>query len=202
MKHKRFNSTRVALVCAVALGTTAAMFTPVGASAPFTICYDRATRIVHFSPLGRCYSPKQVTLVVGDTAGPRGERGLAGEPGPQGDAGLVGPQGFQGPAGPIGPIGPPGQTGQPGQPGQPGVNTYKRVSTTDSSTSDSGSATVICAPGSVASGGGFVASAARVSASQTTPAGDGWTVSWVGRDSGTSVTAFAICAVGTSSAAS
>ncbi len=198
MKHKRFNSTRVALVCAVALGTTAAMFTPVGASAPFTICYDRATRIVHFSPLGRCYSPKQVTLVVGDTAGPRGERGLAGEPGPQGDAGLVGPQGFQGPAGPIGPIGPPGQTGQPGQ---PGVNTFVSITQVETVAATTPSTlTVFCPAGEVVTGGGFRGTNQGISASQPTPLNDGWRASY--RSDGTAFTVNAICAVGTSSAAS
>jgi hypothetical protein len=183
MKRNRRNSVRVAVAFVVALGASGSVVVPAGAAAPFTVCYDRATRVMHFSPLGRCYPPKQITLVVGGGAtGSRGERGPVGAAGLRGDAGLVGLQGPQGAQGPA------------------GVTSLVTHSETDPSPPGAGSMSVTCSPGSVVTTGGYAASANRITASKPTALSDGWTVSWTGLDGSSDVTVYAICMVGTSTA--
>ncbi len=199
MGRKMIHSARVTMVFAVALGLSGSGVQPVGATTPFTVCYDRATRLMHFSTLGRCYSPLQITLVVGGApTGPRGARGLPGVGGLQGDGGLIGPSGIQGPQGAQGP---PGATGPIGGTGPAGANSFSTHSVTDASALTDASMTVSCGPGSVVISGGYAASATRILASKPTSTRDGWTVSWNGLDPGTGVTVYAICVVGTNSPA-
>ena len=194
MKRNRRNSARVAVAFVVALGASGTVVVPAGAAAPFTVCYDRATRVMHFSSLGRCYRPKQITLVVGGTVtGSRGPVGAAGVAGLRGDAGLIGLQGPQGAQGPA------GETGATGGTGPAGVNSLATHSTTDSSPATDGSITVSCSPGSIVNTGGYAASANRITASKPTALSDGWTVSWTGLSGGSAVTVYAICIVGTNS---
>ncbi len=117
----------------------------------------------------------------GDTGaqGPQGEQGLQGETGPQGEVGPqgeqgaqgeagaqgpIGPQGLQGPVGAPGPQGPQGEQGLPGRTGktgpigpqgEPGISNYTILSaTSETDSSSTKTATVVCPRGTYVLGGG------------------------------------------------
>jgi hypothetical protein len=111
---------RLALVAALAL---------VGAGVAYAAIPD-SSGVIH-----GCYSTKNGSLRVIDSAakcangevalnwnqqGPKGDTGAPGPQGPKGDPGAIGPQGPKGDAGPAGPQGPKGDTGPAGPQGPKG----------------------------------------------------------------------------------
>ena len=101
--------------------------------------------------------------------GPRGPDGIPGLDGPAGLQGLQGPQGVAGPDGPVGAAGPAGPRGPPGPMGPTPPSGYAmKVQWKSTSIGEPLSVTAMCAAGTLAIGGGFVAYASG----STTPATD------------------------------
>jgi len=143
MTRKTSISARAALAAVIALSgaTIATIGATAGAAAQFHVCYNRADRLMHFSPTGRCDVASQIPLNVGTGAtgdqgvqgiqgiqgiqgvqGPAGAAGAKGTTGESGGTGLQGPQGVQGPAGGTGGTGNTGNTGNTGGSGTNGTN--------------------------------------------------------------------------------
>ncbi|MGO9875333.1 MAG: hypothetical protein ACLPVY_16195 [Acidimicrobiia bacterium] len=226
MARKMLLSARVALVSVVALGATGTAIAGAGAAAQFYVCYDRATRVMHLSPTGRCNVASQISLKV-DGAGEQGATGAQGVQGPTGGTGgtgahgavggsgiqgIQGIQGVQGPGGGTGTAGTNGGTGTAGTNGGTGgtgtiggtgpagtnsVNAFQKITNTD--TAATGPVTATCAAGGVVTGGGFIVpSPTYVLSSTPNGAGTAWVVNYSGGP-GTAITAYAICVTGTSS---
>jgi hypothetical protein len=87
-------------------------------------------------------------------AGAKGDAGAAGSSGAKGDTGAAGPAGPAGATGPAGPQGPAGATGATGPQGASFASTNFVVSAPIDTTPQDRSATVQCAAGQVATGGG------------------------------------------------
>ena len=214
----------VALVAITMLG--AAATDGAAASPRIAICYNRTTHVLRYSPHGHC--PAGLSLVVvgkgivgaRGPGGPRGLAGIHGVAGPRGDTGSAGsngapgidggqgPAGVQGPAGGTGLQGGTGSgggtglqggTGPQGGTGGPGVNVFHRVAVTDA-VNATGIVTSLCGAGEVATGGGWtMVGGVEVSDSAPNPADNGWAVTFFGGSGGSSITAYAICATGTTS---
>ena len=214
----------VALVAITMLG--AAATDGAAASPRIAICYNRTTHVLRYSPHGHCPAGLSLVVVgkgiVGarGPGGPRGLAGIHGVAGPRGDVGSAGsngapgidggqgPAGVQGPAGGTGLQGGTGSgggtglqggTGPQGGTGGPGVN-VSHIVVTAPATAGPGTLVAECAAGDVVTGGGFQVDPAlglvTIKASYPTAGGTQWSVVF---SSGTSVsvTAYAICATGT-----
>jgi hypothetical protein len=112
------NYLRYAALCALVLGSTAAMAAP--KPSVIIACYNKETghaRIVN--SIADCHRDESfVVWNIQGPAGPAGPQGYAGPPGPQG---LIGPAGAQGPAGPKGATGSAGPAGAIGPAGPMGA---------------------------------------------------------------------------------
>lgn len=120
------------------------------------------------SPSQKC-TANEIALTWSQT-GPQGPQGVAGPPGPQG---VAGPKGDTGPAGPQGAKGDSGPAGPPGS-ATLTVDEVETVSNVDGLSDALAEAN--CAPGYVATGGGFRITDAFIVTSSGSNGRNGWAV--------------------------